>query len=226
MIVICPECQSRYHVDTEALGETRQVRCASCGHNWVQTPIGGTVLQNSFAPFGEASPSVASQSVSVSGARFVPLRLWLWGVSLGVFLLVASFFIHHQQKLMGQVWTNVTYFFSLFGNQTPHPQDVFKMTHLRTEVLMPHPPHKEIRLSGSIINTSPQVQTLPPLKIHFWGEDQGGSSARSSLRSESILLETRTHVLPQSHLLPGETLAFEITLAANHPHLMATSVTF
>jgi predicted Zn finger-like uncharacterized protein len=38
MLVTCPECSTRYQVDPGALGGGRKVRCARCGHSWVQQP--------------------------------------------------------------------------------------------------------------------------------------------------------------------------------------------
>ena len=39
MIVSCPECDSKFRIASEALGDTgRKVRCKSCRHTWFQTP--------------------------------------------------------------------------------------------------------------------------------------------------------------------------------------------
>lgn len=39
MIVTCSACKTRYLTDPAALGQTgRMVRCAKCGHTWMQAP--------------------------------------------------------------------------------------------------------------------------------------------------------------------------------------------
>lgn len=40
MIVVCPECRTRYKVADEAIGDARGriVRCAQCGHTWLYRP--------------------------------------------------------------------------------------------------------------------------------------------------------------------------------------------
>ena len=40
MIVTCPNCTSRFHVEDKALGtDGRKVRCGSCAHAWLQKPV-------------------------------------------------------------------------------------------------------------------------------------------------------------------------------------------
>jgi len=37
MIISCPACATRYNIDPAVLGDDgRRVRCANCGHNWIQ----------------------------------------------------------------------------------------------------------------------------------------------------------------------------------------------
>jgi predicted Zn finger-like uncharacterized protein len=43
MILTCPQCSTRYHVEPSALGaSSRSVRCASCGHRWSARPPADT----------------------------------------------------------------------------------------------------------------------------------------------------------------------------------------
>ncbi len=39
MILTCPSCQTRYNVNPDAMSPSgRVVRCAKCGHQWIEQP--------------------------------------------------------------------------------------------------------------------------------------------------------------------------------------------
>ncbi len=62
MILICPECATRYLVPDSSIGPTgRQVRCASCKHSWFQEGV----LTERPAPQNAAPASAASVPASV-----------------------------------------------------------------------------------------------------------------------------------------------------------------
>lgn len=39
MKILCPECSSAYDIPIPLLGAGRRMRCANCGHIWLQTPV-------------------------------------------------------------------------------------------------------------------------------------------------------------------------------------------
>ncbi|MEQ1549891.1 MJ0042-type zinc finger domain-containing protein, partial [Sphingorhabdus sp.] len=40
MLLVCPECRTRYVVPDSAIGANgRQVRCANCRHSWFQDGV-------------------------------------------------------------------------------------------------------------------------------------------------------------------------------------------
>ena len=61
-----------------------------------------------------------------------------------------------------------------------------------------------IVVAGDILNTSNQVQTIPPLQITLMGNIPLGSATQ-----EGQILDHWEHRLAESSLLPGETLHFE-----------------
>jgi predicted Zn finger-like uncharacterized protein len=86
MIVTCSSCATRYLVDPAQLGASgRMVRCAKCGHSWMQAP-----------PADMPQPVETAPSASVSGNLPVPARPrrrrfpvlpWL---SLGILVAIAA----------------------------------------------------------------------------------------------------------------------------------------
>ena len=63
MILTCPSCSSRYHVDASAFSsKARKVRCANCGHRWKATPPVDTPQSVDI----ELSPETASRETEIS----------------------------------------------------------------------------------------------------------------------------------------------------------------
>lgn len=107
MILTCPSCSSRYHVDAAAFQQkARKVRCANCGHRWkAEPPVDEPQSADlELAPAAKpeekvraAATAAAPKSMrrpaagpeSVSRASSSPVG-WLLGVGVIVLLLVST----------------------------------------------------------------------------------------------------------------------------------------
>jgi predicted Zn finger-like uncharacterized protein len=99
MILTCPQCSTRYHVDAKSIGAPgRSVRCASCGNRWLAKPPADAPqaleldpTDSRLWPVGGAAAAPRGSSASLVG--------WLIGVL--VILIVASAVIGRNEIVAG-----------------------------------------------------------------------------------------------------------------------------
>jgi predicted Zn finger-like uncharacterized protein len=93
MIVSCPACSTRYLLDATALaGGGRPVRCAKCGHTWVQTPPEDLPKRIELvAPTGEARPVPPGSNLPmVIEPAPRRTRTAMWGLFLVILLALLA----------------------------------------------------------------------------------------------------------------------------------------
>lgn len=103
MILTCPQCDTRYHVDPDSLGPSgRRVRCSSCHHRWLAQPPPDTPKVLELAadaangPRARPGAAVAAKTRNRGSASLVA---WLGGVL--VVLILASAIIGRNEIVSG-----------------------------------------------------------------------------------------------------------------------------
>jgi predicted Zn finger-like uncharacterized protein len=178
MILTCPQCSTRYHVDPASLGAAgRTVRCASCGNRWLAKPPSDTPKVVELAPAGTATiPRMwpAAVADAARGRGSASLVGWLAGVL--VLLVLASAVIGRHEIAAGFPASAGIY--QALGLITTQPGLQFEeVTSKRIEeggvaVLV---------VEGAIVNHSEEQRRVPPIRITLL--DGGGRRLQQELFS-------------------------------------------
>jgi predicted Zn finger-like uncharacterized protein len=103
MILTCPQCSTRYHVDPESLGASgRTVRCASCGHRWLGKPPTDTpqVIELATEP-AVAAPRMWPLTAPDKAQATNSASLVGWLVGVLIVLIIASGIIGRNEIVAG-----------------------------------------------------------------------------------------------------------------------------
>jgi predicted Zn finger-like uncharacterized protein len=188
MILTCPRCSTRYHVEPAALGvRGRAVRCANCGERWSVTPPADTPK---IVDLGPPSPSALPRmaiTAAEQGARRRSARLIGWLGAVFVALLVGGAVIARDQIVAGFPATAA--FYQKLGLPVAAElglqfEDI-KSTRLEEGGI------SVLVVEGAIINTTSSERSVPPIRITLL--DGGGRQLQEELfTAKEPLLEPGT----------------------------------
>jgi predicted Zn finger-like uncharacterized protein len=183
MILTCPRCSIRYHVDPAALGtDGRTVRCAGCGERWSAKPPADTPQIVEFGPAAQAPRVPVAPPAPARRRGSKGLLAWLGAVL--VVLLGASAVIGRNEIVAGFPATASVY--QLLG--LPVAAEIglqfegIKSTRLEEGGI------SVLVVEGAIVNPTSSDRPVPPIRITLL--DSGGRELQEELfRAKEQLLE-------------------------------------
>jgi predicted Zn finger-like uncharacterized protein len=163
MILTCPQCSTRYHVDPESLGAAgRTVRCANCGQRWSVTPPADTPQIVEFStPAPPAAPRLRPVVAPEPARRRHSASLIGWLAVILVALLGTSAVIGRNEIVEAFPASAAIYQKLHLPVALDHGLQFEQITSTRLQeggiaVLV---------VEGAIVNVTRQDREVPPIRI-------------------------------------------------------------
>ena len=177
MILTCPQCSTRYHVDATALGATgRTVRCANCGQRWSVKPPADTPQ---MVEFSTPAPVTAPRMRPVAATEPIENRRSISLVGLlvaALVVLIAASIVIGRNEIVAGFPASASIYQKLGLPVTVELGLQFeKITSSRLQeggiaVLV---------VEGAIVNMTPHDRPVPPIRITLL--DSGGRQLQEEL---------------------------------------------
>jgi predicted Zn finger-like uncharacterized protein len=211
MILTCPQCSTRYHVDAAALGAAaRTVRCTSCGQRWNVKPPADTPQIVEFGPPTPATaPNMRPVAPPARAQNGASASLIGWLAAVLVVLLLASAVIG-RHEIVAQFPATAQIYQSLNLPVTPElGLQIEDLTPTRLEeggiaVLV---------VEGTIVNPTRHERSVPPIRVTLL--DSGGREVQEELFRAK-----------EQHLEPGAKTTFSGRVVSPPDSARNFSVTF
>lgn len=186
MILTCPECATRYQTDAAAFQPSgRKVRCAKCGHVWLQEPPQPEPAEIEIAPpvpepaqpHQEAARAAYAPAVE-QGYEDVPpvahrlpldkLALAAGWVGLAAAVLVIGWSAVSYRQEIATLWPQSSSLYSALGLKVNARGIAFTGVSRRYET---EDDQVVLSVSGDIVNVSRREIPVPPVQVTLTGGD-------------------------------------------------------
>lgn len=177
MILTCPQCSTRYHVDAVALGAAaRTVRCANCGRRWSVKPPADTPQIVEFGPPTPATvPRMRPASAPERAQDRVSTSLISWLAAVLVALLAASAVIGRNEIVSG--FPASAAFYQKLG--LPVTVDLGLQFEGVTSTRLEEGGIAVLVVEGAIVNVTRHERSVPPVRVTLL--DGGGRQVQEEL---------------------------------------------
>jgi len=180
MILTCPQCSTRYQADAARFPPSgRNVRCAKCGHQWLQIPpppepdvavvtpeivdqpAPVAVPRETRSPASESAPEFPPPAAQTSQAR-TRIPGWAGWAGLGVLLvLVALAFFSFRTAVLAR-WPQSASLYKAVG--LPANVSGIQLDGVTNRLENDHGEHVLV-VTGRLVNTSGREQPVPQIRI-------------------------------------------------------------
>jgi predicted Zn finger-like uncharacterized protein len=217
MIVTCSACKTRYLTDPAALGAIgRMVRCAKCGHTWMQTPPADLPRRVDVISPGSGQPDLSPPRFNLPAPYIPPrrrrsrLRTALALAAVLVIAVVGAGYFARAQII--ETWPQAKRVYDLISGLVNTSSSTLDVGNLKI-VHQPVEGMEVLVLQGEITNRGRLPQAIPVLRVTLFDADDKGIMEWTFPSDDAVLQ-------------PGETGTFR-TRAINPPHGFGRSaVTF
>jgi len=217
MIVTCSACKTRYLTDPAALGTVgRMVRCAKCGHTWMQPPPADLPRRVDVISSVGGPPDASPPRFNLPAPYIPPkrrrsrLRAVLAVAAVVVIAVVGAGYFARAQII--ETWPQAKRVYDLIGGLVNTSNATLDVGNLKI-VHQPVEGMEVLVLQGEITNRGLSPQAVPALRATLFDADDKGIMAWTFAGDAAVLQ-------------PGETGRFR-TRAISPPNgFDRTAVTF
>ncbi len=211
MIITCPNCQTRFKIDPEALAPRgKMVRCSQCGHRWFAEPPAEELEP---PPLPESSPLEAAAGeepvATAPAGRLGTGTILGWLLVVLVVLLAAALVLGRNEIVAA--WPQAATLYRQLGLPVTMALGL-ELRDLQSERLEENGV-PILRITGEIANPTGQERILPPLRVAL-------------LDGEGRELDFGLFDPPRRRLGPGAITRFEARLVDPPQEAVSFVVTF